>query len=173
LEITVETSCCLNLPSNQLENNWIENKKSLIEYLKIANTGIRGIVKFANGQLAINMTVRIDFREPFFKTNKYGEYYRILLPGIYELELMFNCNAVYGRTIQIVTDQVTEVNIELSNNLYASYLNNRNKMDKYPLFCSNDKSPVNCLVNLNDSISLKGIKYTYLIIYFIIFFIKY
>ena len=171
LEITVESSCCLNLPSDQLELNWLENKKSLLDYLKKANTGVRGIVTFANGQLAVNMTVRIDYREPYFKTNKYGEYYRILLPGTYELELMFNCDAIYGRTIKVLPNQVAEINIQLSNNLYPSYLNNKNKMDKYALFCTRDKYPANCNVNSNDSSSITSLKYSYLTIYVLIYFI--
>ena len=66
----------------------------MIQYLKKANSGVRGIVSFANGQMAVNVTVNINSREPYFKTNQLGEYYRILVPGTYSLSLMFGCTTV-------------------------------------------------------------------------------
>jgi hypothetical protein len=142
LEITVETACCANLPSSKLEENWLENQVSLVEFLKLANKGIRGIVKFANGKLGVNLTVTIDSREPSFKTNHLGEYYRILSPGTYRLELLIGCVSIHSRTIE-VKDSVSEINIEISNDFYAPYLNNRLSLDRYGLYCTK-KGPIEC-----------------------------
>jgi hypothetical protein len=143
-EITLEISCCKFPPANQLRQFWIDNKKSLVEYLKKANTGIRGIVQFNNGKLAPNLTVRFDSREPFFKTNKYGEYYRILLPGTYQLGIMFNCTSVYSQKVVIPSSGLLELNIKLPTTLYTQYAGIASRLDRYGLFCSVDKQPNVC-----------------------------
>ncbi len=144
-EVTIEISCCKYPPANQLYSIWLENRRSLIEYLKNANRGIRGIVKFANGQLAVNLTVKFNTREPFFKTNKYGEYYRILLPGTYQLDLMLNCTKIYSTRVFIPTNPgIVQFNITLSNTLFTKYLDASKSLNRYSLFCSASKNPVCC-----------------------------
>lgn len=144
-EITIEISCCKYPPANQLYSIWLQNQRSLIEYLKNANRGIRGIVKFANGQLAVNLTVKINLREPYFKTNKYGEYYRILLPGTYQLDLMLNCTKIYSTRVIVPTSPgLVQFNITLSNTLYTSYSLVSKNLNKYGLFCSISKAPASC-----------------------------
>ena len=44
-EITVEVSCCKFPSESTLEQFWKENKKSLLEYLKLVHTGLSGFVK--------------------------------------------------------------------------------------------------------------------------------
>lgn len=83
MEVTMEVSCCKYPRVDELETYWNDNKKSMIEYLKLGNTGIKGIVKFENGIKAENVAIKVDSRKPYFKTNKNGEFYRILLPGKY------------------------------------------------------------------------------------------
>ena len=132
-EITIELSCCKYPPANQLEQIWLQNKKSLIEYLKLVSVGVRGIVSYSNGQPAQNVTVKIDSREPFFKTNKNGEYYRILLPGVYKIFLLFNCDQIYEGEFRI-TNNFLIFNITLQESqLNAS---NEYRLSKTPVYCS-------------------------------------
>ena len=161
-EITVENSCCNYLPESELKSHWLENRGSLIEYLKYANRGVRGIVKFANGSLkAENITVKIDSREPYFKTNKNGEYYRILLPGTYNLTLMLNCFPIYSTKIVIPSDGLLQFDIELGNDIYKMFLNYlqvfKYNLNRYGIFCSKDKQPVSCSIN-NSTITKSAIR---------------
>lgn len=145
-EITVELTCCKYPPVADLPQIWLDNKKSLVEYLKKANTGVRGIVRYANGQPAENVTVQIDSREPYFRTNKNGEYYRILLDGTYTLSLLFNCDQVYITTVEV--KGLKELNITLpedKSKLSANYAKKR-----FPLFCT--KEIVKCSTYNNDDI---------------------
>lgn len=143
-EITVEVSCCKYPQPSELNTIWLQNKKSLIEYLKLANTGVRGIVKFENGQVASYLTVKIDQREPFFKTGPLGEYYRILLPGTHKLSLALGCDEIYSTNIEITANKLLlELNITLSNDLYGKYVNYTLK-SKYSLFCTASKQPASC-----------------------------
>ena len=76
MEITVELSCCKYPPATDLPGIWSQNQKSLIEYLKLGNRGVKGLVSFQNGQPASYLTVKISDREPYFKTSQNGEFFR-------------------------------------------------------------------------------------------------
>ncbi len=101
-EITLEISCCKFPSASQLKNIWEENKNALVSYLKLANTGVKGIITYSNGAPAVNLTIGIDSREPLFKSSNNGEFYRILLPGNYTLSVWFDCaNLIYKTNFQI------------------------------------------------------------------------
>ena len=141
MEITLEISCCKYPPPFQLESFWNENKKPLIEFIKNANTGIRGIIQYSNGLPAKYLSVQFGLREPIFKTNEAGEYFRILLPGTYQIRVMINCDKVYENTIDITSrDRLLVFNITLSVdnfNLVQNY-----NLNRYAIFCS--KTVTNC-----------------------------
>lgn len=144
MEITLEVSCCKYPSSSTIEKFWNENKNAVIQFLNQANTGVKGIVKFENGMAAENVTIKIDSREPYFKTNKNGEYYRILLPGVYNLSVLFQCGFIYSSQIMVPIDSKLIIhNITLSNSFLPSYRSLI--LDKYAVFCSKASS-----VHLND-----------------------
>ena len=47
-EITVELSCCKYPTEDKLQQEWENNKESLIEYLEEAQTGVRGIIRYTS-----------------------------------------------------------------------------------------------------------------------------
>ena len=161
MELTMEVSCCKYPPAIELESYWSDNKKSLIEYLKLANTGVRGIVSFDDGTPAKYVTVKIDQRDPFFKTNSNGEFYRILLPGRYTLSVALNCSNVYQATIEVPRiSQLLELKIKLSRNVHERYQSSL--LNRYPIFCNKS--------DYNGSIQVKA-KFTFisLVVLFVLF----
>ena len=134
METTMEISCCKYPLARELKKLWLLNQKSLIEYLKLANTGVRGIVKFEDGTKAKYVTIQIDQRQPYFKTNKDGEYYRILLPGAYNVSVAFECMNVFQAQIAIPSDtRLLEFNIVLTIEWLAVY--KTTSMNKFAKFC--------------------------------------
>uniref|UniRef100_A0A4W3KIL2 Carboxypeptidase M n=1 Tax=Callorhinchus milii TaxID=7868 RepID=A0A4W3KIL2_CALMI len=87
LELTLELSCCKNPPEHTLEEFWEENRVALIEFLKQVHLGIKGQILNVDGNPIENAQVQIQGRDNIypFETNKWGEYYRLLLPGSYTL----------------------------------------------------------------------------------------
>jgi hypothetical protein len=157
-EVTIEIGCCKYPPASALNGIWLENKNSLVEYWKYANQGVRGVVRFQTGEVAKFVTIRIDDREPYFKTDENGEYYRILLPGSYTLILMFNCNEIKRIPIQVPsTSGLLEMNIVLETEFKSQY--SQLSLNKYPIFCIKENQPVPCssstnsdeILNLNSS----------------------
>ncbi|XP_048404421.2 carboxypeptidase M-like [Stegostoma tigrinum] len=88
-ELTVELSCCKNPPVSYLEEFWYENQESLINFLKLSHLGIKGQVLNMDGTPIKNAKVEIQGRQNKypFRTNEWGEYYRLLLPGSYTVNI--------------------------------------------------------------------------------------
>lgn len=145
-ELTLEISCCKFPPVDQLEIIWNQNKNALISYLKLANTGVRGIIRYSNGKPASYLTIGIDSREPLFKSDTNGEYYIILLPGTYNISIRFDCNSslIYQSQIQITnSERLLVFNVTLDDKFYNASLNY--KLNRYSVFCK--KSMLSCLKN--------------------------
>jgi len=86
MEITVEMSCCKYPPAAELPNHWLEHRQSLVSFLGESQRGVRGFVTDPTGRPLENVAVKIKGRDAPFQTTKYGEYWRILLPGYYRVE---------------------------------------------------------------------------------------
>lgn len=85
-EITLEISCCKGPHHSTLPQEWYNNKRSLIEYLKQAHMGVRGIVVDADTKEPIGgASVLVRGRLKAIQTTVNGEYWRLLLPGQYVL----------------------------------------------------------------------------------------
>ncbi|CAK1604257.1 unnamed protein product [Parnassius mnemosyne] len=91
-EITLELGCKKYPLENELENEWHRNREALLAYLWKAHIGIKGIVSDDTGFLenAIISIVNITGPNPKpirhdVTTGTYGDYYRLLTPGRYEV----------------------------------------------------------------------------------------
>ncbi len=119
----------------------------------MANRGVRGVVRFENGSLAENVSVKIDSREPFIKTNKNGEYNRILLSDTYKLRIAFECLNMYETRFDILnSSSLAILNITLNESLTRRY-NEYSGLNKYPVFCSTiNNNNINFTLKVNCSI---------------------
>src|SRR6266487_4137139 len=87
MEITLELSCCKYPPRSEMPRFWLDNKKALIRYLGEVHRGVRGFVVDQNGNSVTTATLKIKGRDVGFKPSKRGEFWRILLPGVYTIEV--------------------------------------------------------------------------------------
>ncbi|XP_026734326.1 carboxypeptidase M-like isoform X2 [Trichoplusia ni] len=87
MEITLEISCCKYPPAHELAKYWQDNKQSLIKYLAEAHRGAHGFVMDENGNPVERASVKVKGREVTYHTTKYGEFWRILLPGTYRIDV--------------------------------------------------------------------------------------
>uniref|UniRef100_A0A4X2MAT3 Peptidase M14 domain-containing protein n=1 Tax=Vombatus ursinus TaxID=29139 RepID=A0A4X2MAT3_VOMUR len=101
-EITLEVSCCKYPPAENLPNFWNNNRDSLISYMKQVHLGIKGQVFDVNKNPIPNAIVESNDRNHIcpYRTNRFGEYYLLLLPGSYTINA-----TVPGRTT--ILKQVT------------------------------------------------------------------
>ncbi|XP_053111994.1 carboxypeptidase M isoform X1 [Hemicordylus capensis] len=88
-EITLELSCCKYPPQGELLSFWNDNKRALIEYIKQVHLGVKGRVLDKNGEPITNAIVEAKGRRHIcpYRTKRNGEYYLLLLPGIYQINV--------------------------------------------------------------------------------------
>lgn len=61
--------------------------QSLVKFLAEAHRGVHGFVMDENGNPVEKAALKVKGRDVGFQTTKYGEFWRILLPGVYKLEV--------------------------------------------------------------------------------------
>lgn len=86
-EVTLEISCCKFPPAHELKKYWSDNQLSLVKFLAEAHRGVQGFVYDQNGVPIEKASLKVKGRDVGFQTTKYGEFWRILLPGVYKLEV--------------------------------------------------------------------------------------
>ncbi|XP_004700518.1 carboxypeptidase M [Echinops telfairi] len=88
-EITLELSCCKYPREEKLPLFWNDNKASLIEYIKQVHIGVKGQVFDHNRNPLPNVIVEVQDRTHIcpYRTNRFGEYYLLLLPGSYVINV--------------------------------------------------------------------------------------
>ncbi|XP_055923216.1 carboxypeptidase D [Eupeodes corollae] len=88
-ELTVELSCCKYPLASTLPNEWHKNKRSLISLLKMAQMGLKGLVKDINGYPINDAKIVVQgIEDKIIRTTKRGEYWRLLTPGTYNVQAL-------------------------------------------------------------------------------------
>lgn len=113
MEITLELSCCKYPPRRTLPDFWNQNRKALISYLNEVHRGVRGIITNTNGVAVPAATLRIKGRNVSFRGSNRGEYWRILLPGSYVLQVNADGYHPSETSFEVRDGQVSYVNVEL------------------------------------------------------------
>ncbi|XP_033989614.1 carboxypeptidase M [Trematomus bernacchii] len=103
LELTLEVSCCKFPPQNQLPALWTENRKSLLAFIMQIHLGVKGRVFDGSGVPVQNAVVEVKGRSNMcpFRTDKHGEYYRLLLPGEYVFTVTYPGHKVLTETLNV------------------------------------------------------------------------
>ncbi|KAK2847162.1 hypothetical protein Q5P01_010161 [Channa striata] len=116
LEITMELSCCKYPPSSELHKEWDLNRESLIAYMEQVHIGVCGYVKEAvSGAALSNVNIVVAGIRHNLTTGKFGDYYRLLLPGTYNITAVapgFTPKTVYG--VQVMEGKAKELNFTLT-----------------------------------------------------------
>ncbi|KAJ8940845.1 hypothetical protein NQ318_005291 [Aromia moschata] len=89
MELTLEISCCKYPQPKLLPRLWEENKEALLRYCMEANRGVTGKILDSRTRMPIggaNLKIR-GRNMTFHSVRGTGEFWRILLPGKYELEV--------------------------------------------------------------------------------------
>ncbi|XP_077533245.1 carboxypeptidase D-like isoform X2 [Haemaphysalis longicornis] len=113
MEVTFEISCCKFPHRRELARFWDDNKQSLLAYLGEVHKGVRGIVSDENGNPVVKAFMRISNRTIGFKTTSRGEYWRILRPGRYTLEVSAPGFHTAKQDFIVLEQQISILNVTL------------------------------------------------------------
>ncbi|XP_029833964.2 carboxypeptidase D [Ixodes scapularis] len=113
MEVTLEISCCKFPPRQELPGFWEENKQSLLALLGEAHRGVRGIVTDEEDNPVVQASLKISNRRIGFKTTSKGEYWRILRPGSYTLEVSAPGFHTSKQDFVVMDQQISILNVTL------------------------------------------------------------
>ncbi|XP_047431913.1 carboxypeptidase M [Mugil cephalus] len=107
LEVTLEVSCCKFPPEKELPGLWNDNKGALMAYMEQVHLGVKGRVFDGSGMPVQNAVVEVKGRKNMcpFRTDRHGEYYRLLLPGTYSFTVSYPGHEVLTEVLNITDDQ--------------------------------------------------------------------
>jgi len=91
MEITIEMGCFKFPLDSMMPTFWSDHKYSLLAFMDLVHTGIKGVVQDNAKRPVFNATLTIkkpsDTTGKNVTTTNLGEYWRLLSPGNYTLEL--------------------------------------------------------------------------------------
>merc|ERR1712038_712916 len=114
-EITLELGCDKYPPASALSQEWEDNKKSLLEFIWMAHSGFKGVVKdadtlqgIANALIHVRNITRIarsyrrsDDINHDIRSVHDGDYWRLLTPGEYEVIAMADGYEPLAKLIEV------------------------------------------------------------------------
>ncbi|MFZ0389494.1 MAG: M14 family zinc carboxypeptidase [Calditrichia bacterium] len=115
-EITIELSN-IKLPSaSTLENYWQHNRESLLAYMEQAFNGIRGVVTDAETGLPVEAGIEVIGypNVPVYSDPDLGDFYRLLMPGSYDLVVSaeyYSADTLHN--ITVLDSGFTEISVQL------------------------------------------------------------
>uniref|UniRef100_A0A8C5BHP1 Carboxypeptidase D, a n=1 Tax=Gadus morhua TaxID=8049 RepID=A0A8C5BHP1_GADMO len=116
LEITVELSCCKYPPASELRSEWDMNRESLMAYMEMVHIGLRGYVTEANNGSGLpDVRIVVAGINHNLTTGQHGEYYRLLIPGQYNISAIapgYTTQTVHN--VLVTKGKATELNFTSS-----------------------------------------------------------
>ena len=122
LEVTVELTCCKKPDATTLPLEWRKNVKSLIEYLKQVHIGVKGLVVDKDNKPIVGAEVEVIGNEKKIKTSTRGEYWKLLLPGRYQIRAkglcqLGQCKVSEQKNVIVRQGEATILNLTLNKGL--------------------------------------------------------
>lgn len=114
MEITLELSCCKFPPRGELPDFWQQNKPALLAYINEAHRGVRGIISDTRGVSIPGAVLKIKGRKIPFKASNRGEFWRIILPGQYVLQVTAPGYQMHEQNFAVQDGQITYLDVKLS-----------------------------------------------------------
>ena len=112
-EITVELSCCKYPKSSNLPIEWRKNVKSLVKFIQATHIGVKGIVYDIDGAPVNDAKVVVEGNAKTVKTTDRGEYWRLLLPGIYHIHAETRDGKKRSGTVRVNVTSTEVVRVDL------------------------------------------------------------
>ncbi|XP_011358209.1 carboxypeptidase D [Pteropus vampyrus] len=114
-EITLELSCCKYPPASQLQQEWENNRESLITLIEKVHIGVKGFVKdLVTGSGLENATISVAGINHNITTGKFGDFHRLLVPGTYNITaVLTGYMPVTVNNIIVKEGPASEVNFSL------------------------------------------------------------
>ncbi|XP_075024719.1 carboxypeptidase D [Calonectris borealis] len=124
-EITLELSCCKYPPTSELQQEWENNRDSLLAFIEKVHIGVKGFVRDAvTGAGLENATIAVAGIAHNITAGKCGDYHRLLVPGTYNVTaVVLGYAPVTRENIEVKEGDATEVDFSLQPTVMPLALN--------------------------------------------------
>lgn len=112
-EITIEQGCYKFPLASSLSQIWSDNKNALLAYINEVHKGVKGFVFSTNCNPLPNATIHIVDRDHNVTTACDGDYWRLLVPGEYQLMAIAEEHFPQVVNITILEGPAVQVNFTL------------------------------------------------------------
>lgn len=103
-ELTLELGCFKYPVASELPSFWDDNREALVAYIEEAHRGIYGQVKSSIGTSIANASITINSNNHVTYTTSNGEFWRLLLPGKYNITVEADSYETHVEQIEIKED---------------------------------------------------------------------
>lgn len=115
-EITLELGCDRFPKGSDLRKHWSDNKNALMELLQQVHYGVSGFVKNTKGEPLSGATISVADRRHDVTSAKDGDYWRLLVPGSYEITATANGYQPQTRLVELQASEAKTLNFTLKLN---------------------------------------------------------
>uniref|UniRef100_A0A8B9N3U9 Carboxypeptidase D n=2 Tax=Accipitrinae TaxID=8955 RepID=A0A8B9N3U9_9AVES len=124
-EITLELSCCKYPPTSELQQEWENNRDSLLAFIEKVHIGVKGFVRDAvTGAGLENAIIVVAGIAHNITAGKFGDYHRLLVPGTYNVTaVVMGYTPVTRENIEVKEGAATEVDFSLQPTVMPPALN--------------------------------------------------
>ena len=112
-EITVEQGCTKFPKGSALESIWNDNKEPMLAYIEEVHKGVRGFVLASDGSPVSGAKLSVAGRDHPIHSAKDGDYWRLLVPGEYVLEVSGDGYQTSTASVTVPTDGAVSHNFTL------------------------------------------------------------
>lgn len=112
-ELTLEVSCIKYPYAKDLPDYWEKNREALIKYMEQVHRGAHGFINSSIGTPIANASVTVDNVTHVTYSWKNGEYWRLLLPGRYNITVEAEGYETQVQEVEI-TDSQPEVRLDFT-----------------------------------------------------------
>ena len=113
-EITIEQDCYKFPLALQLPQIWEENRDALLAFIEEVHKGVKGFVKYDNGSPVSKAKITVVGRNHDITATEEGEYWRLLVPGEYQLVASTSGYISTLKTVIVDSGNATQVNFTLT-----------------------------------------------------------
>lgn len=113
MELTIEIGCFKFPYAADLPKYWLDNRDALIAYIEQAHKGVRGFVTSTIGHPIKRAEVLVEGINHVVKSWEFGDYWRILLPGKYNITVSARGYESYTQEVTVPESGYTQYNVTL------------------------------------------------------------
>lgn len=114
-ELTLEVGCYKFPKAEELSTFWMDNREALLKYIEQVHIGIKGFVQSSIGTPIPHAAISVNNIQHVTYTSKIGDYFRLLLPGKYNITA--SAKGYEAQTAEIIVPETGNRSLVYSFNL--------------------------------------------------------